>query len=337
MKIELETLTPIWTGDVDQKSDQLRETGLIGSLRWWYEALVRGLGGYACDPVGGKGCEYDSKKKIPPEEQLCPVCYLFGCTGWARRFRLTVQEVDMKSDGPKGIERTSGSRLNKKNECSSWYFKDYGKVGAFNCSFISLFEMKCIYNGLLAILFKLIENYAALGAKTQLGYGWVKIINSPFLDLNKFIDILKQEISAWPVNKEPGLPSLSEMFFAQIDFKNQTGITATLDFRYDLRNVFREKADTILRHFICGDVRNDRQASKIFCSQAVNEKMRIWGWIPNELPTEVTREQVLNVIHQKVKAYGDITVWREYDSNRDTVTPQSKDRVTFLKSLLGGC
>ena len=46
-------ITPIWTGDVDQKGARLRETGLIGSLRWWYEAILRSIGFYACDPSTG--------------------------------------------------------------------------------------------------------------------------------------------------------------------------------------------------------------------------------------------------------------------------------------------
>ncbi|MEM4228075.1 MAG: type III-B CRISPR module RAMP protein Cmr1 [Candidatus Caldarchaeum sp.] len=90
LEITLRTLTPLWTGGVDQTADRLHETGLIGSLRWWYEALVRGLGGYACDPTAEGRCEYDPKKPDPPEKQLCAVCYLFGCTGWARKFRLRV-------------------------------------------------------------------------------------------------------------------------------------------------------------------------------------------------------------------------------------------------------
>ncbi|MCW5850781.1 MAG: type III-B CRISPR module RAMP protein Cmr1 [Anaerolineae bacterium] len=47
MEIQLRTLTPIWTGGVEGTSDRLHESGLLGSLRWWYEAVVRGLGGYA--------------------------------------------------------------------------------------------------------------------------------------------------------------------------------------------------------------------------------------------------------------------------------------------------
>jgi len=82
VEITLKTLTPLWTGGVDGTTDRLHETGIIGSLRWWYEALVRGLGGYACDPT--------SKEDRCPDKdgKHCVACELFGCTGWARKFRL---------------------------------------------------------------------------------------------------------------------------------------------------------------------------------------------------------------------------------------------------------
>ncbi|HHF52316.1 MAG TPA: type III-B CRISPR module RAMP protein Cmr1, partial [Candidatus Aminicenantes bacterium] len=40
--MKIKTLTPIWTGGVGGRCDRLHETGIIGSLRWWYEAIVRG-------------------------------------------------------------------------------------------------------------------------------------------------------------------------------------------------------------------------------------------------------------------------------------------------------
>jgi CRISPR-associated protein Cmr1 len=51
MSIEIETLTPICTGGVKGDCDILHETGIIGSMRWWYEVIVRWLGGDACDPT----------------------------------------------------------------------------------------------------------------------------------------------------------------------------------------------------------------------------------------------------------------------------------------------
>jgi hypothetical protein len=48
---ELKALTPIWTGDANRQGDRLITTGLLGSIRWWFEVLVLGLGGSACDPT----------------------------------------------------------------------------------------------------------------------------------------------------------------------------------------------------------------------------------------------------------------------------------------------
>ena len=54
MEIKLKTLTPLWTGGVETgRVDRLHETGILGSIRWWMEALVRGMGGEACDSSQG--------------------------------------------------------------------------------------------------------------------------------------------------------------------------------------------------------------------------------------------------------------------------------------------
>ncbi|MCK4615147.1 MAG: type III-B CRISPR module RAMP protein Cmr1 [Thermoplasmata archaeon] len=54
MKVKIRTLTPIWTGGVEGKCERLHETGIIGCLHWWYEAIVRGLDGYAMITIGGE-------------------------------------------------------------------------------------------------------------------------------------------------------------------------------------------------------------------------------------------------------------------------------------------
>lgn len=79
-----EALTDIWTGDAKGKPDRTIATGLLGSIRWWFEVLVRGLGGSACDPTRHQ-CE---------GTRHCVVCELFGCTGWARKFRFDVLAED---------------------------------------------------------------------------------------------------------------------------------------------------------------------------------------------------------------------------------------------------
>jgi CRISPR type III-B/RAMP module RAMP protein Cmr1 len=66
---ECHALTDIWTAGENAKlNDRLRLTGLLGSIRWWSEAIVRGFGVRACDPVS-EPCRGD---------QHCVICELFG-------------------------------------------------------------------------------------------------------------------------------------------------------------------------------------------------------------------------------------------------------------------
>ena len=63
---KIKAITDIWTGDYQQKNERLITTGLLGSIRWWFEVLVRGLGGSACDPtVDGVRCP-------DPDKSVCP-------------------------------------------------------------------------------------------------------------------------------------------------------------------------------------------------------------------------------------------------------------------------
>lgn len=86
VRVQLKAQSEFWSGDVLRNNNVLRETGLVGSIRWWYEALIRGLGHYACDPSeAGHRCLV--KKD---EDARCAACELFGCTGWSRKFSLRV-------------------------------------------------------------------------------------------------------------------------------------------------------------------------------------------------------------------------------------------------------
>ncbi len=85
MKFQLEVQgDQIHTGDIN-KNNRLKETGFIGSLRWWFEVIVRGFNRKACDPTDDHKCIYNGNRN-----KICPACYLFGCTGWSRRVRLEV-------------------------------------------------------------------------------------------------------------------------------------------------------------------------------------------------------------------------------------------------------
>lgn len=154
-EVKIKTSTPIWTGDEDRNNTALRETGIIGSLRWWYEALVRGLGGTACDPTCNE-CKNDSH---------CDACELFGCTGWARKFRLEVEKL-------------------------------YGDN--FGLRFIVIREMKEIEWALLNKTINIISQYGAIGGKiAESGYGIIRIEKN---DLNKFT-LKKEDLNSYLMKK----------------------------------------------------------------------------------------------------------------------------------------
>ena len=197
LTINLKTLTPLWTGGADGKSDRLHVTGIIGSLRWWYEALVRGLGGYVSDPTAedpDARSEFDTaayaqaqRDKRPDAEALaaglktvCPVSYLFGATGWARLFQLQALDVPTTP-----LHFRTTVKMNQ-----SWLLSIFGgksqnisglKVpyGAWQCQFVLRGHDADYVCGQLALALRFAAEYGGLGAKLQHGFGQVALALPP--------------------------------------------------------------------------------------------------------------------------------------------------------------
>ena len=188
--ISLKTLTPLWTGGVDQNCDRLHETGLIGSLRWWYEALVRGLGGYVCDPTSDDQCRFDSKAYAAAKSSgssiadairegtrgLCAVCYLFGCTGWARLFRLRAEDVPTTNLHFCTTLAMSKSWLARVFAGSS---QGIGSVrvpyGDIKLAFSTRGHDEPSSRGQFALALRLAAEYGGVGARLQHGFGQVSL------------------------------------------------------------------------------------------------------------------------------------------------------------------
>jgi len=176
-------LTPLWTGGVDGTMDRIHETGILGSLRWWYEAIVRGLGGEACDPTehtcelsGARLRRYEEARRngrdwwtALDEAGICDACKVFGTTGWQRRFRVEIVE-----DNTRPIWEPKDRMLNIRppGRTRGWYLPP-GHMGSLTLKFTG--DPKIL--SLMAVLMRFIEKWGALGAKTQLGYGVFKIDN----------------------------------------------------------------------------------------------------------------------------------------------------------------
>lgn len=145
---QLKALTDLWTGSVtlEEKNGQIKEktesdhpitTGLLGSIRWWFEVLVRGLDGNACDPT-------DTNTKCE-DRNHCVVCELFGCTGWARKFRFEV------------LDENSGTKTDQIKQDKT-----------FSLCFTPLRPICVEEWALLDAALRLIVEYGAIGGKTVL-------------------------------------------------------------------------------------------------------------------------------------------------------------------------
>lgn len=71
----LRAAATVWTGTAPQEQEtRLRLSGLLGGIRWWAEAVVRGAGGYACDPTV-------QANRCATLADACVICRLFGSSG----------------------------------------------------------------------------------------------------------------------------------------------------------------------------------------------------------------------------------------------------------------
>jgi CRISPR-associated protein Cmr1 len=337
IELKIKTLTPLWTGDINRECNRIKETGIIGSLRWWYEALVRGMGGYACDPTSDRKCIYEGDVN-----KICPVCQLFGCTDWRRKFGLKISDnTSFESEiGRIEVEsrfyrdRQGRSRIPK-------YFLSPGRKGYLD---LEIMPLRCNESELnaLKLSLKVIEEWCALGAKTHLGYGVFRLIKGGDERYELTSEDVESALSHFErvrSNVNSNLPDLKWFFFSKAclddSFINEKArIIKSLELRYDLRRLFGGDRD--LRYDLMGTIKGERRGSKIYISRVYQildkNEIRIWGWIPR---VTSNRDNIIEKIKEKICELDDIT-WREFNSDRDN-KQKTDDISRFIKeNLLGG-
>jgi len=148
----LKLITPLWAGGINNKKNnvwEIKSSGIIGSLRWWYEAIKRGEGKAVCNVLRDP-CEKNS---------LCDVCKIFGNTDKRRSFILRIDSSKLYKHNIYGNFRPNGRRR-------GWYLPR-GLVGELKLTFIGPKETISEINFLMHFL----EKYGGLGSKQQMGYG----------------------------------------------------------------------------------------------------------------------------------------------------------------------
>ena len=213
MEVKIQTLTPLWTGGVDGSMDRIHETGIIGSMRWWYEAIVRGLGRSACDP---------SRHKCPDKDgNYCDVCRIFGATGWKRRFRVKIIDKSEKVYLGDNVLIPSG-HIRYNNRPGGWY------IGPGNLSISSpakgdaRLEFLVLTKDLRREVFlalMLIERWGGLGAKQQLGYGTVEFFEQINGEWKPVKSVIQSNFSG--KTYRGNLPALNKSLFRKSPDSNQ--------------------------------------------------------------------------------------------------------------------
>jgi CRISPR-associated protein Cmr1 len=221
LDIQIRTLTPLWTGGIDGTCDRLHISGLIGSMRSYYEAIIRGLGGYACDPTGN-GCIYVPFKESDPEhtgnKSICAACYLFGTTGWARLFRLSTRI----NDTPESIKATENLHFRAFNKMNAHWLKTVfeGPDGQSRPNidvqhmvyFQEPLSFHFTWRGLdssyanqqIQMLFGFLMEYAGFGPKQQFGFGQIRIESPLSIKIWKIgLAEYKKRQSDWLSQKQP--------------------------------------------------------------------------------------------------------------------------------------
>jgi len=218
MNLTIQIRTPLWTGGVETgRMDRIHETNIIGSLRWWCEAIVRGLGGDVCNPTSDNLAERCPRNN----ESYCDVCRVFGATGLRRAFRLRMGSgVPLLVDSPRNIPLPSG-RIHKTRKGSpragGWYLMGESVTGAAVPLEVIPLSSVDIGSHLRPVL-ALIDRYAAIGAKVSNGYGVVNILEDkqPIEAKNEDLDALSRAQSQ--LRPQHTLPDIRDFFFAKIRF-----------------------------------------------------------------------------------------------------------------------
>ena len=344
LTIKLTTLTPLWTGGADGESHRLHITGIMGSLRWWYEVLVRGVGGHVCSM--NNPCIYDKQEE--PYQGLCGVCRLFGATGWARRFKLIVSEENLHHEKPSAstIDRSDRrvftlSRDHPADHDPKWYLSSDPLYGDVELEVIATLPLEVKEKGerppveekegqlldpkVIGALIQLIADWGSIGAKPQMGLGVVRVVNrqstQPLLDhLKQLVEKHKNNNDKRDYHVYDELPSLHNIFFARVKVTSASEAD-TFDLKYDIRDMFRQAfKDVDLRHAIMGSVyRGERQGAKILTSYPYdNGTIRIWGWIPKLPGNHPSRSEILDEIYSLLEEiYKDsFSYWLDFHPNK---------------------
>lgn len=292
MTYRWENLTPFFCGDADGKTTHAKTTTLVGSLRWWYEALLRALNVYACDPTK-QGCEGPSLSR--PHGSYCAACAVFGCTGRSKRIGVRLEKGITFALPGKAGQRGLSIKPNKPRRKTGWYLKP-GLLDNLQLSVSNVDPLNPTADRLLPVLV-LASRWAALGARVQHGYGVGELfqgIQPVTLDKESVVCLVRSITNSFQGQKisknDDAWPDLRHFFFAKF--------------------LIKAKDDSWIDRFKNSlDLRQDGPAfdqwvesGSVPVSPAVRNVLRDKTWKPASLSSKEAENRLFGALHLERRA-----------------------------------
>lgn len=210
IKVNLETITPLWTGNAWGENTEIKPQSIMGALRFWFEVYCYAAGipvkNYGNEQLNFNKFQKSLKSKLKEEIDLDEAedmvlaeqgislpSRIFGCRGWRGWIKiifirltegycfknyLNLPEVIYKDknnsrDSWEETKRRNVRELRRQNRnYHFWYFGIPYFWGKFSIDF----QVKeQIGEYILFPLLSFIQQYGSFGGKNNLGYGRVKI------------------------------------------------------------------------------------------------------------------------------------------------------------------
>ncbi len=199
LKIKVNTVTPLWTGNASGTCKRIQPQSVMGSLRFWFEVIC-----YASSKIDVKSYQaekvdynkfksgvynilssaernnevgmslFEIKQRSLEELKVSLPSQIFGCNGWCGFVKIKKLEYSIHSflndqlELPKYILKESIER----QKPSKWYYEKPYFWGDF-CLYLEL-ESDELKKTIIYPLLHFIEIYGFIGGKNNLGYGRVK-------------------------------------------------------------------------------------------------------------------------------------------------------------------
>lgn len=299
LSFTLKTRTPLWMGDYYRKN-AWRPSALMGSLRWWCEAILR-TWAPVCDPTSNDRCSQGSP---------CLGCQLFGWQGGASRVTLDCPEPKKVSVCFPGIPTLTRPHRQRRSE--GWHVPNLGLAWRINAP-LEGYQRQALRTTLL-----LVDQWGALGARSSQGCGVVCLKEQSETEqpeLTTILTELSSSLQSHQVAANDDKPSLKNFFSLEfeLDLRGAT-LSNCLDEKSGVRPLAFPVRDLLrrawggrhqeqLRHALMGQVRGKTvTTSLIRVSHAWRSndvfRLRIFGFIPNEYDRSVVIPTIEEVMQQ---------------------------------------